>query len=193
MVDAAGENDPHTVLVVDDEGEFADSVALWLREHWTVEVATGGEDALDAYSPDVDAVLLDRRMPRMSGDEVLHEIRERDGAARVAMMTAVQPDWDIVEMEFDLYVKKPVTKEEVIETTQKLLSRAEYARELQALFALSEKVGALRAKYSARELENDERFQRLQDELERVQAKANDRLGDLDEDEFTELMTLIED
>ncbi|GAA0656883.1 response regulator [Salarchaeum japonicum] len=191
MADSAGGE--HTVLVVDDEAEFADSVALWLREHWTVEVATSGEDALDAYTPDVDAVLLDRRMPRMSGDEVLHEIRDREGNARVAMMTAVQPDWDIVEMEFDLYVKKPVTKEEVIETTQKLLSRAEYARELQALFALSEKVGALRAKYSAHELENDDRFQRLQDELERVQAKANDRLGELDEDEFKEVMTLIED
>ncbi|MEE6208980.1 response regulator [Salarchaeum sp. III] len=193
MADSADGSDNHTVLVVDDEADFADSVALWLREHWTVEVATSGEEALDTYSPDIDAVLLDRRMPRTSGDEVLHEIRERDGNARVAMMTAVQPNWDIVEMEFDLYVKKPVTKEDVIETTQKLLSRADYALELQALFALSEKIGALRANYSAHELEDDERFQRLQDELERVQAKANDRLGELDDDEFTEVMTLIED
>jgi len=182
----------HTVLVVDDEPEFADSVALWLRDHWDVRVAYDGEEAVEAYGPEVDAVLLDRRMPRLSGDEVLAEIRAQPGESGVGMMTAVQPDWDVVEMEFDLYLKKPVRKEEVIEATQKLLSRAEYARELQALFALSAKVGALRARYDADELADDERFERLQAELERVKAQANERLAELDPEEFEEIMSVVD-
>lgn len=93
-----------TVLVVDDEGPFARTVALWLDEYWTTMVATDGEVAVQRYGPNVDAVLLDRRMPRLSGDEVLEEIRAQDGSARVAMMTALEPDLDVVDMDFDMYL-----------------------------------------------------------------------------------------
>lgn len=182
-----------TVMVVDDEEPFARTVALWLDEYWTTIVATDGEEAVRQYGPNVDAVLLDRRMPRLSGDEALEEIRAQDGSARVAMMTALEPDLDIVDLDFDMYLEKPVDRQEVVDSTRTLLERAEYTQELQALYALSSKIAELRAKYPEEALADDERFQRLLDERRRVREKAESQLDDLDEEEFIELLQVVED
>ena len=108
------EDDAAVVLVVDDEEEVAEVFSLWLRDVYETRVATGGEAALEAVDG-VDLVLLDRRMPDLSGDETLARMRERGYDGPVAMVTAVDPDFDIVEMAFDDYLVKPISKEELQE------------------------------------------------------------------------------
>jgi DNA-binding response OmpR family regulator len=102
------------VLVVDDEREVADAYALRLRGFCAVETAYGGEEALSVVddSP-VDVVLLDRHMPGMSGDEVLATLEADGYYGRVVMVTAVDPDFDVLEMPFDDYLCKPVDREDV--------------------------------------------------------------------------------
>jgi two-component system response regulator CpxR len=190
---ASQTGDDGTVLVVDDEEPFARTVALWLDEYWTTMVATDGEEAVQRYGPNVDAVLLDRRMPRLSGDEALEEIRSQDGSARVAMMTALEPDLDIVDLDFDMYLEKPIDRQEVLDTTRTLLERANYTRELQALYALSSKIAELQSRYPEEMLTKDDRFQRLLDEHRRVREKAESQLGDVDEEEFIELLQIVDD
>ncbi len=80
------------VLVVEDEPDLADLYATWLRGEYRVRVAYGGREALEKLDDEVEVVLLDRRMPDLSGDEALKEIRERGFDCRVAMVTAVEPD-----------------------------------------------------------------------------------------------------
>jgi len=185
--------DDHTVLVVDDEAEFAESVGHWIDQHWDAVVATDGEEALEAFGPHVDAVLLDRRMPKLSGGETLARIRERDGSARVAMLTALEPDLDVVELEYDMYLEKPVDRAEVVDATRELLERANYTRELRALYALSSKVAELEARYDDAQLADDERFQRLQAELERVREQATEQLDAAEDGQMAELLQVVED
>jgi DNA-binding NtrC family response regulator len=90
-----------TVPVVDDEPDNAESDELWLREAHDVRVATSGEDALDALDDAINVGLLDRLVPDLSGDEVVAEIADRDVDAGVVLITAVDPDIDIVNLEFD--------------------------------------------------------------------------------------------
>ncbi|WP_430503475.1 response regulator [Haloparvum sp. PAK95] len=187
------ESSGRVVLVVDDEAQFAESVALWLEPGWDVIVANDGDEAVEKFGPHVDVVLLDRRMPSMSGDEALERIRAQDGDARVAMMTAVTPDWDIVDMDFDCYLEKPVSREEVVETADELVARTEYARELQALFSLASKIGLLRSRYPESELREDERFQRLEAEFQRVQEQSESMLADVDGEQFAELLQVVTD
>jgi Response regulators consisting of a CheY-like receiver domain and a winged-helix DNA-binding domain len=103
-----------TVLVVDDERDAADVYALRLQEEYDTEVAYSGEAALGAVRADTDVVLLDRRMPEMSGGEVLRTLRERSFEGSVIMLTAVDPGLEVVDMPFDEYITKPAEKEKLV-------------------------------------------------------------------------------
>lgn len=154
-----------TVLVVDDEAAFAESAAHWLAEDYDVRVATDGDEAIEAYTGEVDAVLMDRRMPRTTGDEALEVIAEQRGRTGVAVMSAVEPDFDVLELEFDEYLRKPVRKQDVLETTEKLVRRAQYPRAVREILALAGAIEALGERYSRQKLAADERYQDLVDEL----------------------------
>ncbi|MFB6198048.1 MAG: response regulator transcription factor, partial [Halobacteriaceae archaeon] len=74
-----------------------------------------GQSALAQLDESIDIALLDRRMPNLTGDEVLAQVRDRDLDVQVAMVTAVDPDFDVIKMGFDDYVVKPVTKSDLFD------------------------------------------------------------------------------
>lgn len=135
--------DPATVLVVDDDRPLVDLYGTWLADTFQVRTAHGGEEALEQLDDAVDVVLLDRRMPELSGDEVLANIRARGLDTRVALVTAVDPDVDVLELGFDAYVTKPVDRDRLYETVETLLRRSSYSERVREYFALVEKKTAL--------------------------------------------------
>ncbi len=154
-----------TVLVVDDETRLADLFATWLEAEWTVKTAYDGQSALDQLDESVAVVLLDRRMPGLSGDEVLDEIRDQEMDCRVVMVTAVDPDFDIIEMGFDDYVVKPISKTELLEVVERVSDRAKYDATLQEYFSLSSKKALLEAEKSERELQESTEYEQLMEQV----------------------------
>jgi len=169
-------NEP-TVLIVEDEPDLANLYAAWLRDACDVETAYNGSQALEAIDESVDIVLLDRRMPGLSGDEVLETIRDLD--TRVAMVTAVEPDFDIIEMGFDDYLVKPVSKDDLLETIDQLLLRSTYDEQLQEFFALASKKALLDSQKTEAELRASEEYRRLEDRLAVMRAKVDDTISEL--------------
>jgi DNA-binding response OmpR family regulator len=170
------------VLIVEDEPDLADLYAAWLREACTVRTAYNGGQALDALDEDIDIVLLDRRMPGLSGDEVLETLRDRGLDTRVAMVTAVEPDFDIVGMGFDDYLVKPVSQRDLMETVDQLLLRSTYDEQLQELFALASKKAVLDAQKTEAELRASEEYARLEDRLAVLRARIDDTVSELSEE-----------
>jgi DNA-binding response OmpR family regulator len=114
-----------TVLVADDEAALTDSIAVWLSEYYQVRTAYSGTEALSAYDPSVDVVLLDRRMPGLSGEDVLEELHEQRGEPSVAILTATDVEDasdDFESLPFDKYLKKPVSKSELLDAVRCLSS-----------------------------------------------------------------------
>ncbi|GAA0718363.1 DNA-binding response OmpR family regulator [Halorubrum trapanicum] len=168
---------PPLVLVVEDEPDLADLYAAWLGDEYRVRTAYGGHEALDQLDEaddEVDAILLDRRMPGLSGDEVLTAVRDRGIDCRVAMVTAVEPDFDILEMGFDDYLVKPVTSDTLRETVEGLLRRGEYDSEVQELFSLTSKKAMLESEKSASDLADNEEYQRLTDRITELREQADE-------------------
>jgi len=173
-----------TVLAVDDEPDLAELYRVYLNPAYDVRIATGGEEALDAMDDAVDVVLLDRRMPDMSGHEVLSAIRGEGYDARVAMLTAVEPEVDIVEMPFDDYKTKPVTKEGLLTLVEVLLNRAAFDEQSQKFFALASKKAALEAAGTT----NSEEYEELIERMESVRIEVDDTLDHLSaRDAFVEV------
>ena len=173
-----------TVLVVDDEQGLADLYANWLEAHYSVHTAYNGSDALETLNQDIDVVLLDRRMPDMSGDNVLTEIRNRGLPCRVAMVTAVEPDFDVVEMGFDDYVTKPVSEDQLRDVVESLLSRRQYDDRIQELFSLISKRQVLEAEKSDADLATHEEYTTLQDNIDALQSTLDERAQSFEEADF---------
>lgn len=135
---------PH-ILVVEDERALADLFTEWLTDAYCVDIAYDGEQALELLDESVEVVLLDRRLPDRSGDAVLAEIRERGIDCRVVMVSAVTPDFDVLDMGFDSYLTKPVSEDDLNEVVEQMLARTRYEDQLQEYFALVSKRVTLQA------------------------------------------------
>lgn len=171
---------PPRVLVVEDEHEVAQLYAEWLADDYEVETVGDGREALAVASDAVDVVLLDRRMPRLGGDETLERIRGRGYDVRVAMVTAVDPGLDVVELPFDTYLTKPVSESSLHAAVETLVELAAYDEAVREEFALAEKRAALTAAKPQIELADDDRFQQLEASLSEARAAAADSLGEVD-------------
>ena len=178
MTDEAAQSRPR-VLVVEDERSLADLYASWLAERYQVETAHDGEAALAAYDAGVDVVLLDRRMPGISGDRVLERIREAGDDCRVAMVSAVTPDFDIYGMGFDDYLVKPVSREDAFELVEQLLRLDDYDEGLRRHFTLSSKLALLRSHKSEAELEGNEEYTALRAELDELDRELTEAVGEM--------------
>jgi len=170
-----------SVLVVDDEAEVADVYALRLRDEYEVETAYGGAEALERVDDDLDVVLLDRRMPNVSGDDVLARIRDRDVDCRVIMITAVDPDFDIVEMPFDDYLCKPVEKRDLVGAIEQQLTATRYDERLTEYLEVTSKLGLLEAEKTAAELDGSEDVTKLRERAADLKRELDETLTEFDD------------
>jgi two-component system response regulator AdeR len=161
------EHSPAEVLVVDDEAALAESYAAMIGTKHDVRTATSGTEALEAIDAEVDVVLLDRRMPDKSGPAVLAEIRDRGIDVQVIFCSAVDPDLDVLEYEFDDYLRKPVGSDELLETIDRQHRLSDCDAEARDYFALESKRAAVEDARPVSRLEDDERYEALLEEIER--------------------------
>ncbi len=184
--------DTPTVLVVEDEQALIDLYVRWLEDDYDVRTAKGGEAALEQFDEDVDVVLLDRLMPGMSGDEVLEEVKRRSAGCKVAMVTAVEPDFDVITMGFDDYLTKPVEQEKLRATIRRLLDRTAYADLEQELYALVSKQAVLQSSKPAEELEDSEEYADLEERIAALRDELDAALPDMENDEFVAMVRDLE-
>ena len=174
----------YSVLVVEDERGLADLYAEWISDVFTVHTAYTGEAAMDTIVDGVDVVLLDRRMPGLSGDEVLDRIREQELDCRVVIVSAVEPDFDVIELGFDDYLVKPITRADLVEAVERMQNREEYDRELQRYFAMVSKKATLEAEKRSDELVGNEEYQALIAELQTLRQSVDASLELLDREDL---------
>lgn len=188
-----------TVLIVEDERELADLYTDWLADTYTVRTSYNGREALEQMDESVDVVLLDRRMPNMSGEAVLEEIRERGYECRVAIVTTVDPSLDIIEMGFDNYLQKPVSEDDIHAAVNRLLKLDAYDDHMQEFYAAVSKKALLDSSHSTNELARSEEYNALEVQIAELEERLNtsiEELYDADEssqlDPFTALLSAME-
>ena len=117
------------VLVVEDHQELAETVATGLRrEGMAVDVALDGIAALDlTVATAYDVVILDRDLPRLSGDEVCRALTASGAPSRVLMLTAagsVEERLDGFGAGADDYLPKPFAFAELVARIRALARRS---------------------------------------------------------------------
>lgn len=117
-----------TILIIDDESGVRDvlSVLLQLRGFHTLQ-AEDGPTGLELYRANRDsvrAVLTDMRMPVMQGSEVISAIRAINPDARIVGMSGYLAGSATPQTEPGrlLYVKKPMSVDEVVKALNSVLA-----------------------------------------------------------------------
>ncbi len=114
-------------LVVDDEPGVVDQVRELLElRNYAVVTATSGEKALELVKKEnPNIVILDIRMPGITGIDVLKEVKKSYPKTRVIMLTGVEDD-ATRQMAMSLgasgYLTKPYSYSELLDMSRKLIS-----------------------------------------------------------------------
>jgi two-component system, OmpR family, response regulator ChvI len=117
----------HKIALVDDDQNILTSVSMALEaEGYDVDTYPDGVAALAGIgSHPVDLAVLDIKMPRMDGMELLSEIRKKD-AMPVIFLTSKDDEVDELmglRMGADDYIKKPFSQRLLIERIRAILRR----------------------------------------------------------------------
>ncbi|WP_448871784.1 response regulator transcription factor [Desulfobulbus propionicus] len=117
------------VLIVDDEPELCEQIALILRQQqYTVDTAGDGVAALEKIFTDpYDLIVLDIMLPEKDGFAVLGELRDEGVAIPVLMLTAkgeVANRVKGLDLGADDYLHKPFSMAELLARIRALLRRS---------------------------------------------------------------------
>ena len=118
------------IALVDDDRNILTSVSMTLEaEGFEVETYNDGQSALDAFNHRLpDMAVLDIKMPRMDGMDLLQRLRQKTSTLPVIFLTSKDDEIDEVlglRMGADDYVKKPFSQRLLVERIRALLRRQE--------------------------------------------------------------------
>ncbi|SEV95676.1 two component transcriptional regulator, winged helix family [Aliiroseovarius sediminilitoris] len=118
------------IALVDDDRNILTSVAITLEaEGFEVETYNDGQSALDAFMQRLpDMAVLDIKMPRMDGMDLLQRLRQKTKTMPVIFLTSKDDEIDEVlglRMGADDYVTKPFSQRLLVERIRALLRRQE--------------------------------------------------------------------
>ncbi len=124
--------EPISVLIVDDEVEFLETLVKRLRKRkLEVNGVTSGEAALELLNTSpADVVVLDVKMPGMSGLETLREIKKKHKLVEVIMLTGhASVEAAIEGMGFGAfdYLMKPTQIDELVYKVQDAYKKVKLA------------------------------------------------------------------
>ncbi len=119
------ENKKPTILVAEDMESNYLLVSYLLRDDYSVIWAHDGSEALDIYRANrIDLILMDVRMPRMSGLMATEQIRKTDNKTPIIALTAFAFDSDreqAVKAGCTDFLPKPINAELLLSKIKKYI------------------------------------------------------------------------
>ena len=118
---------PHTIALVDDDQNILASLSAALKdEGYSVDTYADGEEALVGFiARPVDLAILDIKMPRMDGLEVLRRLRRKSDLPVIFLTSKDQEEDELEGLRHgaDDYVSKPFSLRLLIERARTIIRR----------------------------------------------------------------------
>ncbi|WP_136687861.1 response regulator transcription factor [Halorhabdus amylolytica] len=175
-----GHASSRTVLLAEDDDSLATLFTNWLESEYTVVRAANGEDALELIDETVDIGLLDRNMPERSGDEVLRALGSQSSHWPIGMVTSVEPEFDVLDLDCQEYLRKPITKCELRGTVDRLCKLTDCEKRLQTYYTLLAKKELLETHHTSAILSSRPEYQTLLEEIAAMEEQLDATVLDTD-------------
>lgn len=114
-----------SILICDDEEGIRESLKLILEKDYELSFAINGISAIDAIKKhSYDLIVLDIKMPKISGVETLKEIKKISSCPKIVIATGYKsPEivHEVAKLGVEDYIVKPFDRSEVQEKIKKIL------------------------------------------------------------------------
>ena len=118
-----------TILIIEDEEKISMIMKSYFeKEGYKVYQAYDGEEGLKIFNQEsIDLVILDLMLPKLSGEEIIKEIRNQSQVPVIMVSAKVEEDnrVDGLRLGADDYVTKPFSPKELVERVKAVLRRIE--------------------------------------------------------------------
>ncbi|MBI5149359.1 MAG: response regulator [Candidatus Omnitrophica bacterium] len=116
------------VLIVDDEESIRESLKLILENHYDLVLTDSGEQTMRALEadPSIGLVLLDIKMPRVDGLDILKAVKAKHPRVNIIMVTgyrSVETASESARLGAVGYIVKPFKSDEILETVKRNLAQ----------------------------------------------------------------------
>ena len=178
-----------TVLIIVADRDERETYTGWLDDHDT-RVAPGDDvstDTLDKLDDDVDVVVLDGGLTEPDSAELIGRIRARRVGCQIALLSDVSIAGTIHSLDVDEYVPRPVTREELRATVDRLADRVILLETVETYLTLVERKRNFERRFDADELAEQSHYRELTGELvgrrrqiDSLLAQLADEINDAD-------------
>jgi DNA-binding response OmpR family regulator len=119
-------NSKPRILLVDDESDITFSFSIGLEDSgFKVDTFNHPLKALSNFrSGSYELVILDMKMPEMSGIDLCKEMRKIDNNVRICFLTAFDSQYEEFRRYSECFIRKPITIDDLVEKIKKELKRS---------------------------------------------------------------------
>lgn len=110
-----------TILVAEDESDLVTLYEVWLQDEFDVITAQDGREAIEALPSEIDALICDRGMPHVTGEEVIEQLDAAGWEVPVIVVSSRRPDSELGRDDVAAYLTKPVDRESVTSAVRRVL------------------------------------------------------------------------
>ena len=112
------------ILICDDELGIRESLNLILKDNYEISFCNNGQESLRLLDTgkDFDLLLLDIKMPRMSGLDVLRKIKEKNPELKVIIITgykSVETATEAINVGAVDYIVKPFSSKDILKSVER--------------------------------------------------------------------------
>jgi len=112
------------ILICDDEEGIRESLKLVLGDHYSLIAVDSGDMAIKtlSHSKDIKVMLLDIKMPKTNGLDVLQQIKKKFPHVKIIMVTgykSVETAAEAANLGASGYIVKPFKSQEILDTVKK--------------------------------------------------------------------------
>ena len=157
------------ILLVDADRRITEMYAQWLTNRYTVSRAHNDEELEEQLDETIDVLLADERLP---GTALSDAIGNTDGTCRILVLVGDRPRLDLLDLECDDILRKPIVQETALESIDEQLSRQGEPAERRELESIRTRLRLFESIYSADRLESTDSYDELRTRLESLEETA---------------------